>query len=382
MKEFLLSMVSPLKMKKYRFMSVFITLLIFVTSVYFIALPHQVYVKNHREKFLAASSYVNTYMNLPEDDLGEAFIKARYRTEIGEVTINGKKQQTPVLKSDLTDRKVTSYGYTVEKTDKDGNTKNIKMYIAVDINNSIYNSLIDIQKAYDELYKDDSDTKKSAAGYLVYVDMLRTTEPTNEEWKRAKYEEIHGLTEDEIKERMSKLTNFDLFNITDYDRDTYMIMFFDTYLNSQIPVVENEGKENEKVTYPAMQVAYDTFKVSFDFTEVKTLKEFGDAFQDIMFKPLYNQEKTGYLLQIVGYVLIFPAIYALLLFWCMKKRGVMKTYKEYYNMAGIASIIPLIITFILSWFVPNVIILYGALFCVATLFVYIKINSTPEQLAE
>ena len=134
---------------------------------------------------------------------------------------------------------------------------------------------------------------------------------------------------------MSKLTDLDLFGIKNYDKDTYMISMFNTYINSHVPLVQTVKVDKEttedRLTFPALQVAYNTFNINFDFTKAETLSDFGETIQDVMFTPLFNHEKSGFLLQVVGYVILFPAVYALILFWCLKKRGVMKTYKEYYK---------------------------------------------------
>ena len=78
MKDLILSFVNPLKMKRFRFMSVFISILIFIVSVYLIALPNQIYIDNHKTDFLSQKSYVNAYLELPELALGSDFISSQY----------------------------------------------------------------------------------------------------------------------------------------------------------------------------------------------------------------------------------------------------------------------------------------------------------------
>lgn len=366
MKEFLLSLISPLKMKRFRFMSVFISMLIFVVSIYFLAIPHQVYMKANKEEYLLQKSYVNAYMNISENiSMGQDFINAGYK-------IDENKEMTS--KSSL--KGVQKYEYdTIEVQLLDQEPKNINFYVVFDIEDSVVTELNDANKLYEEKYPDDTKEKKSYASYLYYVDKIKQENVTSE-WTNKKLEELHNTEESTLSEKMKKLTNFDLFNINVNDSENnYLLMFFKKYAVSQIAYYDENA---EKMIYPALNAYYETGKLNFDFTNTTTLTEFGNHFAYTMFEPLYQSDQTEYLLQVVGYVLIFPAIFVLLLCWSMKKRGIMKTYKEYYNVAAISSIMPLLITFAVSWFFPKAVLVYGGLFCMFTLFVFIKINSTPE----
>ena len=52
------------------------------------------------------------------------------------------------------------------------------------------------------------------------------------------------------------------------------------------------------------------------------------------------------------FCLIYPLIITLLFSLLFKRNGRLKTFKEYYNIASIANIVPTIISFIVMWFNP------------------------------
>ena len=53
MKKLLLSIISPSKMKRFRFMSVLVSILIFIVSIYAIAFPNDIYMNTHKDLYLS-----------------------------------------------------------------------------------------------------------------------------------------------------------------------------------------------------------------------------------------------------------------------------------------------------------------------------------------
>ena len=371
MKEILLSVVSPLKIKKYRFMTVFIAMLIFVVSVYVLSFPNKVVMNMNKDTYLSEHSYVNAYMNLPEDiALSQEFINNQYK-------INDKYEMTSVL----TSTNVQKYYFENIKVKLAGqDEKTINIHIVFDLSNTMEEGLKKVKEEYTAVYSEDQDERVSYATYLIYVDWIKLSkEEQVQSWKDAKINEYHNEDLEVLKTKMSKLTNFDLFNISinSYENN-YCLMFFKDYAVSQIAYYDEEA---DKITYPSLQLVYSSLKMNLDFSEFTKLNEFGNYFADQMFEPLRDTDQTKYILQVVGYVLLFPAVFVLFLSWSMKKHGTLKTYKEYYNVAAISSLLPLLISFIVLWFAPNLApMVYGASFSLYTLFVFIKINSTPELL--
>lgn len=363
MKDILLSFIIPSKIKRYRFMSIFVSMLIFVVGVYCIALPNQSYTKRHKDEFLDQKIHVSAYTHLDDLALGDEFINSNYKIE------------EHVLVSNNTTSTFDKYLFTSD-TIINGENKTINVYVIFDKNNSLNNALVDIQNDYASSYQEESETRIKAISYLYYIEKTNLEEGQyNEDWRLTKYQYYKNLTDEQLNEQYSKLDNFDLFGIDEQGDNNYLLMFFKDQVVSQVPYYPEGAMYH---SYTSFTAYYEMHSLEFDFTEANTLNEFGKEFADCMFKPLYDRDQTNYLLVVVGYVLLYPAIYSLLMFWCMKKRGVMKSFKEYYNVAGIASVLPTVIVFIVAWFVPEIAPLYGALFSVFTLLVFMKINTTPE----
>lgn len=371
MKEFILSLIMPLKMKKYRFMSVLIAILIFIATIYLLSFPHQIYMNNNKDEFLAQKAYVNAYINLPQNlnqtnqEQYQELLKNKYKVNKDyQMTSSSVNNQPQVYDFENIDVKL--YGDKEEKT--------INIHIVFDINDTVTTELNNIKEDYLKLFPDDANTKANYASYIYFLTKKKYQGEIDNTWKNNKLTELHETEEDDLLKQMDNIDNFDLFGVS-HDGYDYLLIFLKDSLVTHIPYYD---ESKEKITYPALSSSYSVSKMNFDFSNCQSLNEFGNHFANIMFKPLSSTEQTEYLMQVLGYVLLFPAVFVLILSWAMKKRGVMKTYKEYYNVASIASVVPTIIVFIIGWFVPKIIPLYGALFCVFVLFSFIKINSTPE----
>ena len=102
---------------------------------------------------------------------------------------------------------------------------------------------------------------------------------------------------------------------------------------------------------------------------------------------LYNYIVDGYsslaisnfsIISII-YVVGFTLIVSLLLSFLFRKTGRMKKFKEYYNIASLANIVPLVITFIVMWFNPAWFgTVYLCAFAVYYLIVLYRINNSSE----
>lgn len=360
MKEFLKALVIPSKMKRFRYMSILIAMLIFVVSIYAITIPHNIYINNHKEKFISESSYVSPYQKLEEQELEDEIKNHKYKVVKDAMT------------SSVTDTDPKVYSYNSDAVVK-GEEKNINIYFVFDQNSLLLDRTDKIKKAYLEKYPDAKNSQSIA--YLIYIDELASTETVNDAWYQERFEHYNGLSTEDLSKVYKSKNNFELYGIKPTGDNNYLVIFLKDQLITQIPV---KDEKTEEVTYPALTAYYSNCN-EMDFSQATNLNEFGAIIADGVFKALKETDKTQYLLNAVVYTIIFPAIYCLLLFWCMRKRGTMKTFKEYYNIASITSIIPTIITFIGGWFIPNPIIIYGVGFSVFTLFTFYKINLTPEQ---
>lgn len=360
MKQFIQAIFIPSKMRKFRYTTVFVPMLIFVLSIYLITIPHNVYINNNKEKFIDENSYVSQFHYLDEIAISNEIIDAKY------------KVQDNVMIANNDGKDVKAFSYNSDATVK-GEKTNINLHIVFDITSSILDKTNAIQKKFVEQFPEGKYSKSIA--YLVYIDELNSTTTITTSWYTERFTYYNGLTDDAIQEIYQSKNNFDLYGIKPVGDNNYLIVFLKDQMITQIPYKESEESE---VTYPALTAYYANCN-ELDFTNVQTLNDFGNALCDSLFKALKETEKSSYLLNAVVYAIIFPALYCLLLFWCMRKRGTMKTYKEYYNVAGIASILPTLVTFICGWFIPNALLIYGIGFSIMTLLAFYKINLTPDQ---
>ena len=208
MKEILLSMVSPLKMKRFRFMSVLVSMLIFIVSIYAIAIPNKVYMKNNKDWYLEQKSYVNVYLDLPEL---EKDINGNKISE-GQFKVNDDYEMTSIYKNEIKQ-------YHFEDVDVqllDEESKTVDLHIVFDVDDKLTNDLNKIREDYKKMYPDDSDKKMNYVSYIYYVDKLNNKETT--------IEQLHNIEEKELEKQMQTISNYDLFGIKT-SGDDYLLIF-------------------------------------------------------------------------------------------------------------------------------------------------------------
>lgn len=75
---------------------------------------------------------------------------------------------------------------------------------------------------------------------------------------------------------------------------------------------------------------------------------------------------------------LMPLIFIFMFWLVFKRTGRLKYFKEYYNIAAISSIAPLLLTFVAAWFLPDVIEWYIFIFAVYYIYVLYRINNAPD----
>ena len=90
-----------------------------------------------------------------------------------------------------------------------------------------------------------------------------------------------------------------------------------------------------------------------------------------------SQQLTTYLFFIM---FILPLIFVFIFWLVFKKNGKLTTYKEYYNIAAISSILPIVLTFILSWFWQASFEYYMYAFMLFYLYTLYRINNSPNEI--
>lgn len=75
---------------------------------------------------------------------------------------------------------------------------------------------------------------------------------------------------------------------------------------------------------------------------------------------------------------LFPLLFITIYWLVFKRTGKLRYFKEYYNIAAIASLVPLLIVFVIAWFLPDVINWYMFAFGLYYLFILYRVNNARE----
>ena len=73
-------------------------------------------------------------------------------------------------------------------------------------------------------------------------------------------------------------------------------------------------------------------------------------------------------------------IIVLMVFILFRKSGRLQSLKEYFNIAAISTVIPVLITFIVSWFYVEAYSFYVFVFATYYLLMVLKINTVKEMI--
>ena len=152
--------------------------------------------------------------------------------------------------------------------------------------------------------------------------------------------------------------------------------FFDTYVN-------NEGTNTLLVLYNSKFLIrsngrsnyYNYQMDTFDINNV-SLEEFANFLVDAMVSTTINT--YGWYAAL--YAILIPLAVCLFTFLIFKSNSRIKKFKNYLNVAGIASVIPTILVFGLSWVLPNLsLIQYYAPVYIAYYFFFVSVISFKRE---
>ena len=296
--DFLKSFIFPLKMRRFRNMSILFAILIFIMATYLAIVP----VKYKHSKPL---NVIKTNAYLTKD-----FYDAT--TDFDYTAIKNKNYAIKDS-SELVADDTTSSSYTINGI---VNNTNYKFYIVFDFD-------IEAFSATDDLYEIYGFEKEEASCVLLfakgYYELQNTKEETVNEVKRLTYNTIQGST----------------------------------YRDANL-----------------------------DFAAYNDTNEFMDAIA-MMLAKLYGAVYVSmFTLTCAFMVILLPLVLILVLWLVLRKKGSITKFKEYYNIAGIACIIPTLIAFGVAWFWPQIINFYTTAFVVYYLFVIYRINAFPIDYEE
>lgn len=170
------------------------------------------------------------------------------------------------------------------------------------------------------------------------------------------------------------------------NEEHYFIVFTKNNLYFQAHQLEMGDKEKDmEITHNEERLVL--FKGGLDYANFMpgfSLKledgdEFGDYVIDMYLGGLseYYRSMSFIITFLVSIVFLLLMV---LLFWLFfRKTGRLQRFKEYFNTAAIASIIPLLLTFGLAWIFPIILNYYIFIFSLFYLFALFRINNMPKE---
>jgi len=321
--EFLKSLVIPKEMKRYRYMSVLISVIIFFLEVYLINWPLTMHIKNlgpnvkEMYNHLVLTEISESLADYPHN---EQILKeiASLECEVSE----GYLKCANLEKTVDTEEKVEYAVFEREIVfEKDGVTKHLKFIINLNLVNPDEEKIVYDLKTIP--YVD----------YNEYYQVVLTAD------RLIFQAHQKGIDEEKIEHNGNSL-NFQFINYT---------------YTGYIP--EFTLKVNEA-----------------------SARNIGERILDAIVNAYLKQVSSINLIQLFMLLFIMP-LFIILVSWILfRSNGKLKTFREYYNIAAIASIVPILIAFIVVWFLPGALDYYPVLFILFCFFALYKINSAPDEV--
>ena len=108
--------------------------------------------------------------------------------------------------------------------------------------------------------------------------------------------------------------------------------------------------------------------------QINTITNFSKLFAHKIGEDLAEEESVYYFGTCLMYVVLFPLIMAGIFCVCLKSRGCLKTFKEFYAVLSMLSIFPTLIGFIATFFVgTGGVMIYSAVLVIYSMIMTYKV---------
>jgi|SRR5690554_110521 len=321
--DFLKTLFIPRLMKRYRYMSVLISVIIFMASVYLLNLPVSYQISKGATELRESYNYQvlldleNSFEANPDNEVALQDIGAL------ECSVDRGFLNCPKIKkiSETED----SVEYEVFERDleyvNDGITKKIKFIVDLNVINPEFNDVIDDLE--DVPYEENTEYYKvmlTSDGILFQAHQ-------------------YGINDEEIEHNGTKL----IF-------------------------------ENRYYTYVGFM---PEFNLNLDKSSSRNI---GNRLVDYLINSDIRQYTSSAFIYLLLTIFILPLIFVLILWLFFRRTGKLTRYKEYYNIAAICTIAPVLITFLVTWVWMQAFNYYMYVFALFYLFALYKINSMPDDV--
>ena len=190
---------------------------------------------------------------------------------------------------------------------------------------------------------------------------------------------IIDLTKESISSSPFTIESTDV----DYlNQDYYYVLICNSAVFYQAHLVGINDKKVERDGKALQCQAYNVFtsKLPFDLTDINPT-DFPVIIYNYLIDGYCSLAISNFSLISLIYVVLFTLVISLLFVILFRRTGRMKKFKEYYNIASIANIVPILITFVVMWFNPAwFTVVYLVTFAIYYLFVLYKINNSSEMI--
>lgn len=360
-KDFLRSLFTPEGVKRYRYMSTVVTLLIFMIEVYILFVPINTYYNMQIVDYTNENEFSTIFYNIEDsyDEGIEGIKNSGYHFDD-----NGSNY---TLVSDDEAEGIMKYCYRYY-------TNNVTYYVyyVFDVNGTVDAKIKEIYDRYEELFPDESAEKLSYASMVVYYDSLSGKDIDTQ------INYYHGEDVSVATDILSELSYKDLYQVEASDT-TYFMLFLSKYLWVEIPTTVTSSDDRMQTTYDFAVEAINDEDKDYSISAISSINDFSKVFAITIASSFIGRSVILYLGNCLIYALLFPIILAFIMWMFLRRKGCLRTFKEYYNTISIVSIIPALVGFILGWFVGTIagMVYLGMMSLISIIMIY-RVIAIPD----
>lgn len=339
---FIISMFHVKGLKRFSKMSGFIALMIFLLEINLLYLPIKPALTNHIDDMIDNNIYTAVFNNVID-----TFNQGIDGIKESDYYIKEKDEYIQMF-SKVDDEGIVKYQYEYEYLEN-----NYKVWFVFDVNSV---SDKEIENIYDKFLVKFPNEEENKA---TYISMLLYTEGIdNDDDLLTRMNYYNTLSIEDLEERLNALSYVDLYNIPK-EENTYMMLFLKYSYLIEVPSSEEGVFQRASFNYN---------EVELHMSDVSSISDFSKPFVYRLALSLVDQQTVNYFGTCLLYVLLYPIIMAAILYVCLKNRGSLKTFKEFYSLISIFSILPAIIAFALTFVMgTGAAMIYAALLSLYTL---------------
>lgn len=184
------------------------------------------------------------------------------------------------------------------------------------------------------------------------------------------------------------LTDFNIASFPYEDNvEHYFVLFTDSYMYFQAlqrGLGELEKKHNDvSLQEISTTLFYEGYIPNFNLSVDSPAVDghlMGTYIIDQILLGLAAYARSTAFMNTLLICVLFPLLMILIFWLFFKRNGRLTQFREYFNIAALGSVIPLLLTFGISWLYPPILNAYIFIFSIFYLFILYRINNSPTDL--